>query len=114
MAGYNLKVGISIATGPRANVEVAALADSLGYDSIWVGDHVGFDRYEFEALTMLTAYAMVTRHVSLGVAVLVLPLRQPVVLAKTCASIDQLAHGRLILGVGAGGDFPEQYRACGV
>lgn len=109
----DLKVGVSIPTGPYPNIHVAAKVDALGFDSIWVGDHPAIDRYEFDAMVVLSCYAAVTKQATVGVAVLVLPLRHPVLLAKTCASLDRISDGRFMLGVGAGGDFPEQFRACG-
>lgn len=96
--------------------------EAAGFDSLWVSDHVAFptrieSHYPFspdgqatwptdtpyvEALVALAAAAAVTRRVRLGTAALVLPQRNPVLLAKQAASIDALAPGRLALGVGAG------------
>lgn len=101
---------------------LAADLEAAGFDSLWVSDHVLFPRritsfYPFdadgratwptdtpyvEALVALAAAAAVTRRVRLGTAALVLPQRNPVLLAKQAASIDALAPGRLALGVGAG------------
>jgi probable F420-dependent oxidoreductase len=125
-------------TGPAATgtaVRSAAVAlEDAGFDSLWVSDHVVLpDRvrsaYPFaadgvarwptdvaylEALVTLTAAAAVTRRVRLGTAVLVLPQRQPVLLAKQVASLAALAGpGRVVLSVGTGW-LREEFAALGV
>jgi len=106
--------------------------EAAGVDSLWVSDHVvqpveirsaypysSDGRAEWdpavpqlEALVALAAVAAVTKRVELGTAVLVLPQRQPVLLAKQLASLDALAPGRLALGVGAGW-LAEEFQALG-
>lgn len=96
--------------GHRENLEaIARAADDLGYDSIWTTDHVMMARgqeepygHVLEALLSLTYLAGFTRRVKLGISVLVFPMRQPVLIAKQVATLDQLSGGRVILGVGAG------------
>ena len=93
-------------------------AEALGFDSIWVTDHLLRARHMYartwlEPLSSLAFAAALTRTVLIGPSVLLLPLRQPVVLAKQLASIQALAGGRLILGVGTGWYEPE-LRATGV
>lgn len=88
----------------------AVLAEELGYADVWVSDHLVVPTgvpyppspYVFEPLTVLTWVAASTRRVGLGTTVLVLPMRNPLVVAKSIASIDQLSGGRVILGVAAG------------
>ena len=92
-------------------------SEALGVDSIWVTDHLlrarnMYARTWLEPLSTLAFAAALTRSVRLGPSVLLLPLRQPVILAKTLASLQQLAGGRLILGVGTGWYEPE-LRATG-
>lgn len=98
-------------------VSYAQLAERAGFHSLWVWDHVllGSKRpFGFlESLSVLSALAMATREVSLGTGVLVLPLRNPVVLAKVTSTIDHLSQGRLILGV-ASGWYEREFEACGV
>ncbi|WP_263119117.1 TIGR03619 family F420-dependent LLM class oxidoreductase [Cellulomonas sp. RIT-PI-Y] len=109
------------ATGPAVRAAARAL-EQAGADALWVSDHVVLparvdSRYPFaedgvarwstevdylEALITLTVAAAVTERVRLGTAVLVLPQRQPVLLAKQAASLDVLSGGRLELGVGTG------------
>ena len=97
-------------------VDLAEQAEALGFDSVWVGDSV-LARPRFEPLTTLAAVAARTQRVRLGTAVLLPVLRQPVVLANQVANLDLIANGRLILGVGIGGNNPavaREFAACGV
>ena len=90
-------------TGPQ--LELAERAESAGFDSIWAGDSL-LARPRFEPLTLLAAAAARTRRVELGTAVLVSPLRNPVLLAHSAATVDRISEGRLILGVGFGTKNP--------
>ena len=97
-------------------LELAEHAEALGFDSVWVGDSV-LARPRFEALTTLAAIAARTQRVQLGTAVLLPMLRHPVLLANEVANLDHVAEGRLILGVGIGGNTPavaQEFAACGV
>ncbi len=88
----------------------AARAEALGYDSVWVSDHVvvphanvaNFGTAIFDPLITLGVVAGATSRVRLGTTVLIVPYRQAVVTAKMIASLDALSGGRVILGVGAG------------
>lgn len=90
---------------PTALVRIAELAEELGFDSVWTGDSP-VARPRFEPLALLSAVAAVTERVTLGTAVLLAALRPPVLLAHALSSLDQLARGRLIVGVGAGFPLP--------
>ena len=87
------------------HLDLAAAAEAAGFDSVWVGDSL-LARPRFEPLTLLAAVAARTRHVELGTAVLLAPLHNPVLLAHTVATVDRIAQGRLILGVGFGTRSP--------
>jgi probable F420-dependent oxidoreductase len=95
----------------------AAAAESLGYRSLWVWDHLFLGRRRpfpfLESMSTLAALATRTSTVTLGTGVLVLPLRNPVVLAKVTATVDLLSGGRLALGVAAGW-YEREFQACGV
>ena len=86
-------------------LRLAEKAEALGFDSVWVGDSV-LARPRHEPLTLLAAVAGRTSRVNLGTAVLVVPLRNPVLLAHQIATLDQVSDGRVLLGVGAGIDAP--------
>ena len=115
-------------TGPDANrahvATFARTAEESGYASLWVSDHVVFpreftsrypyaasgrlpDRFQsdidlLEPLTLLAFIAGITERVRIGTAVMVLPMRHPVLHAKIIASLDRLAGGRFVFGVGVG------------
>ena len=94
---------------------VAQAAEDLQYDSVWVSDHVvaptvvlGYFGASFwEPLTVLTYAAAVTKKVKLGTSVIIVPYRDPLVTAKTIATIDQLSNGRVIFGAASGWLAPE-------
>lgn len=95
---------------------LAGRAEALGYASIWVGDSV-LARPRHDPLTLLAAVAGRTRRVQLGTAVLLPALRNPVLLAHQVATLDQIAEGRVILGVGIASDVANiraEFAACGV
>jgi alkanesulfonate monooxygenase len=98
--------------------EYARRAEEAGFDSLWVIDHL-FDappsyRVVFlEPLTTLALVASATRRMTIGTAILVLPLRDPVVTAKALANLDVATDGRLVFGAGVGWDERE-FEACQV
>ena len=132
-----MKIGVHVVNArPWASadsiVALAMRAEALGFASVWVSDQVvipselqpsfpygGTGRYDieanqnfFEALSVLTYLAGRTSRVHLGTSVLVVPYRQPLVVAKQWATLDALSGGRTILGVGAG-FMREQFAALG-
>jgi probable F420-dependent oxidoreductase len=88
----------------------AVRAEQLGYDSVWVSDHVvvpqanivNFGETIFDPLMTLGVLAGATSRVQLGTTVLIVPYRNAVVTAKMVSSLDALSGGRVVLGVGAG------------
>src|SRR6202521_5164444 len=94
--------------------ELVELVDRCGFDSLWVGDHISFPVPILDPLLQLAQAAVVSRRLVLGTAVYLLPLRHPAPVAKQVATLDHLTEGRLIFGVGVGGEFPREYEVCGV
>ena len=95
---------------------LAERAESLGFDSIWVGDSVTA-RPRHDPLTLLAAVAARTKKAELGTAVLLPALRNPVLLAHQVATVDRISEGRLILGIGIAADMPairREFEAMGV
>lgn len=98
--------------------EMAQLAEQVGFDSLWVPDHLisrfpGEDEKGFwEAFTFLSGLASVTSRIQLGPLVACTSFRNPALLARMADSIDEISNGRFILGLGAGWHEPE-YRAFG-
>lgn len=116
---------VHIAGDPKTAVAVATRAEELGYDSLWAGEHVVVPDPRvapspmeptdaiLDPLVLLAHLAAHTSRVLLGTGVIVLPQRNPLVLAKQVASLDVLSGGRVVLGIGAGYLEPE-LRALGV
>ncbi|HXO07796.1 MAG TPA: LLM class flavin-dependent oxidoreductase, partial [Solirubrobacteraceae bacterium] len=88
-------------TGDRRPVVAAArLAEDLGFDGVWVGDHLACPAPGLDATTCLAAAAAVTERVTLGFSVMLVGLRSAAWTAKQLIALDALASGRLLLGVG--------------
>ena len=97
--------------------ETAVKAEELGFDGLWTYDHLvkGSGMYSvgwLEPLTILSYVAALTSRIDLGTSVLVAPVREPLLLAKQVATLENLSRGRLILGVGAGWN-PLEFAAVG-
>jgi probable F420-dependent oxidoreductase len=107
--------GLMLAGGSReATLAQARLAESFGFDSLWVGDHVAFHVPMLDSLSLLAFLAAATSRVTLGTCVYLLPLRHPTHVAKQTATVDVLSGGRMVLGVGVGGEYPPEFDASGV
>ncbi|HEY8836259.1 MAG TPA: LLM class F420-dependent oxidoreductase [Dehalococcoidia bacterium] len=117
-------MNMGVCSYPEAAIEVARVAEEEGFESLWAGEHVVLpdpqvapspmapgDR-SLDPVVALTFIAAHTSRVRLGTGIIILPQRNPLVLAKELASLDVLSGGRLIFGVGAGYLEPE-FRALG-
>jgi probable F420-dependent oxidoreductase len=115
MSRPKIKVGVVLPTyrrlaSPENIMRAAWLSESLGFDSVWVTDHIvvpsasveAFGPDFFEAVSVMAYLAGITRRVEIGAAILIVPYRHPLILAKMISTIDQLSHGRVILGAGLG------------
>ena len=130
-----MEIGVALPNiGPSANREVifgmADRADELGIDTVWTGDHLAFPykpqlpypysrgepRYlsgespVLDPLVVMAAIIGRTKRVRVGVSVLILPYRHPLVTAKMLASMDAMGPGRVVLGIGVGW-IPEEFAA---
>ena len=122
-----MKFGVTIPNNwgvedPKQVLEFGPLAESLGYDSVWVMDHLfntGYirerleDKPYYHPMSTLSYLAATTSKVTLGTSVLVLPYHNPVELAKYAATLDQISGGRVTLGVGVGA-MTEEFDALGI
>ncbi|OLB97132.1 MAG: monooxygenase [Actinobacteria bacterium 13_2_20CM_2_66_6] len=111
---YGQPVRFGVFITPEATerpLELAKVADDLGFDLVGVQDHP-YQRRFFDTWTLLTAIAMRTERITVFPDVANLPLRPPAVLAKAAATLDILSGGRVELGLGAGG-FWDAIKAYG-
>ena len=117
--GYLLPTREQVMEGRPDATSLLALAERAaghGLDAIWVGDSL-LARPRHDPLTLLAAVAARVPKVGIGTAVLLPALRNPVVLAHQVATLDQIAEGRLILGIGIARDVPSiraEFAAAGV
>lgn len=93
---------------------VAEGAEEAGYDSLWAGDHVSFHNPILDVTVALSCFAACTERIAIGAAVVLLPLRHPSLVAREFASLDYLSGGRVLLGVGVGGEGGKDFEAVGV
>jgi probable F420-dependent oxidoreductase len=105
-----LRFGFQAGTDPAT----VARLESSGIDSLWSGGHVMSSNPSSDAIVSLTRLAALSRRVQIGTAVLLLPLYPPAILARQVADLDNFSDGRVILGVGVGGEYPQEFRACQV
>jgi probable F420-dependent oxidoreductase len=118
-------VNMGPCASPGSAAAAATLAEELGYDSLWFGEHVVApsprvppspvepDYPLLDPVVALAYMAAVTRRVLLATGIIILPQRNPLVLAKELATLDVLSRGRLVFGLGVGYLEPEM-RAIGV
>ncbi len=101
-----VKFGVMVKPAPYEKmVQDATVADHLGFDSVWVPDHVILENHRstsLEAWCLLSALATFTNRVTLGTSVTDPYRRHPAVLAQTVATLDHISRGRSVLGLGAG------------
>jgi probable F420-dependent oxidoreductase len=103
-------------------IETACKAEELGFDAVFVNDHIIVDATPqivaswgntYDPLVVLSYLAACTTHIRLGTSVLIMPYRNPVATAKMMATLDRMSEGRVIAGVGAGWNAAE-FAALGV
>ena len=93
---------------------VARVAEDVGLDSGWIGDHFSFTSPVVESFIAAATVAAVTERLRIGFGVLIAPLRHPGWLAKQVSSLQVVSQNRTILGLGVGGEFEPEWRALGV
>jgi probable F420-dependent oxidoreductase len=119
-----LRVGIQLPEVERdvrwpEYAALARAAEEVGFDSLWVGDHLLYrgdgrtERGPWDAWTLLAGLAAVTERVTIGPLVACTAFRAPGILARTAAAVDELSGGRLVVGLGAGWNETE-FRAFGM
>lgn len=116
----NVRIGIALGQWPRRELQPEAILDLVDYfealdvDSLWVSDRIVSLALTLEPITFLSYIAGRLRKMKFGTSTLVLPTRNPVVLAKELATLDFLSQGRLFPAFGLGGDDSKDLLAVGV
>ena len=108
---------IEFGTTLRSVYNIAKLAkqiEDLGYDFLGCGEHVSFHGETANGLVSLSVAAGATERIRLMSAITLVPLYPAALLAKMGAALDVASNGRFTLGVGVGGEFPNEFEACGV
>ncbi len=109
-----LQFGITLPLAGDFDLAHAEMAEDLGYDAIWVSEHIAFHVPTFDAVTTMAALAARTSTIRIGSAIVILPLRPPAAVAKAVSTLDIISNGRVTLGIGVGGEFPQAFEVCGV
>ncbi len=114
----SVRVGVTLGAYPFADpagfLRWVDLCESSGIDSIWLSDRIVGAGLSLEPLSALAVIAGRTRRLKIGTTVVVLPLRDPVLLAKQCATIDYLSGGRFLPAFGVGADQAPEWATLGV
>ncbi|MCB0995531.1 MAG: LLM class flavin-dependent oxidoreductase [Acidimicrobiales bacterium] len=105
-----IEVGLVPSGGRRRIPEL----EELPIDSLWAGGHIASRNPSPEAMVGLARLAALTERVRIGTSILLLPLYPPAIVAKQIADLDNDTGGRVILGIGVGGEYPQEFRACEV
>lgn len=127
-----MKFSVCLATGyeglaypipfcePKDLVRTGVLCEQLGYDAVWGNDHITTQHYVrqmypappnfYDVLITMAMIAQATTRLRVGAGLLVMPMREPVMLAKQVATLDQLSGGRFMMGVGIGA-YREEFEA---
>ena len=110
-----VRIGVTSRLATPAEIrETVALADDLGLDSLWCGEHIAYTSPILDPFVRLSYAAALSERLVLGTGVYLVPLRPAAAIAKQVVSIDHLSGGRFVFGAGVGGEFPGEFDACGV
>lgn len=112
--GVTLREGLVPMESPQRVLEFIDLCERWNIDSIWVSDRIVSPNVTLEPIVLMSYIASHLRNMRFGTSALVLPTRQPVVIAKQLATLDFLCGGRLLVVVGLGGADSRDFQATGV
>lgn len=118
---FGICLPIRIDADAGTNINIAKTAEEIGFDSVWASDHVimpenrvgMFSKNFYDPFILLSYIAADTSRIKIGTSVIILPYRNPVVVAKMIATLDVLSGGRVIFGVGPGW-MKEEFETLGV
>ncbi len=106
-----LQIGFMGGGLPRRTIE---RLEAEPIDSLWTGGHIASRNPGPEAMASLVRLAALTDRVRVGTSILLLPLYPPAIVAKQLADVDRMTDGRVTLGIGIGGEYAQEFRACQV
>jgi probable F420-dependent oxidoreductase len=111
----SIRIGLGVAgfpfSGPRAFFDWVDLCEASGIDSLWFSERIVSPAATLEPMTAMAAVAGRTERLKFGMNAIVLPFRDPLILAKECATLDYLSGGRLLPVFGVGADIAPEWRA---
>jgi len=110
--GIQLPTVYGFNSGYRDIKPTVRAAEAVGFDGVWVGDHLVANVPLLESFVAATTAAAVTEHIQIGFAVLIAALRQPAWIGKQISSLQAVSGGRVELGVGVGGELPAEWEAA--
>ena len=106
-----IKIGFPV---PEASDDEIRQLEKMGADSLWSTGHLWMDGPCPEAITALARIGFLTESVEVGTSVLVLPIYPPMIVAKMIAELDRMLGGRVLLGIGVGGEYEPEFESTGV
>lgn len=113
----SIGIGLGVAgfpfSGPKAFLSWIDLCEERGVDSVWLSERIVSRAPALELMTTFGMIAGRTERLKFGMNAIVVPLRDPLILAKECASLDYLSGGRLLPVFGVGGETNPEFRATG-
>lgn len=110
----DIKFGLALQENGYKVTEKAINAEVMGFDSVWIGEHVVWLHPIHDSLMVLSALSSVTTTIQLGTGIVLLSLKHPVLLCKAVTTLDHLSDGRVRFGIGIGGEYPKEFEAMGI
>ena len=110
----DIHVGVSAGDEFTQLGGLAAHAEQLGFESIWTGEHMTNFGPNLSGIPVMATFASCTKTMKVGAAITLFPLRHPTVVAKEISTLDIISGGRIIFGIGIGGENPKEFEACGI
>lgn len=111
----SVRIGLGVAgfpfSGPKAFLEWLDLCEESAIDSVWISERLVSKNLQLEPMTAFGVIAGRTKRLKFGMNAIVLPFRDPLVLAKECATLDFLSEGRLLPAFGVGAETAPEFRA---
>lgn len=106
--------GLEFGVLTKAERDIVARIEALGFDSVWCGGHIASRNPTPETMVQAARLSAFAERMTVGTAVLPLPLYPPAVVAKQALDLDIATSGRFVLGIGVAGEYAQEFRACGV